>query len=106
MDKILPPGIVEATEKLLLGSGAVLGGLRNPTAATDAAEAASTATTIKATGHGMEENELVLVGVADDSGGDGRVGAIEDASNANEYVLQMALPGAPAESAAGAEAEG
>jgi hypothetical protein len=83
----------------LLGSGAVLGGLRNPTAASDAAEASCSTTSIKATSHGMEENEGVLFGAAGDSGGDGRIGFIEDASNANEYDLQIALPGAPAESA-------
>jgi hypothetical protein len=82
------------TVATLLGAG--LGGLRNPTAASDAAEASSTATQIKATGHGMEENELVLVGTAADSGGDGRVGAIEDAAtSADYYDLQMALPAAP-----------
>lgn len=83
----------------LLGSGACFGGLRNPTAISDLAEASTTATTIKATSHGMEENELILAGSANDSGGDGRVSAINDASNANEYTLQLALPGAPAEGA-------
>lgn len=83
----------------LLGSGACFGGLRNPTAISDACEASCTATTLKLTSHGMEENELVLVGVRGDAAGDGRVSAIADASNANEYTLQMALSGSPAESA-------
>jgi len=80
----------------LLGSDAVLGGLKDPAAITDAAEADTTTTTIKATVHGMEENEGVLFGVRGDAGGDGRVGFILDASNANEYTLPIALPAAPA----------
>lgn len=86
----------ETTLMALLGSGACFGGLRDPAAISDAAEADSTTTTIKATAHAMIANEMVLVGVRGDGGGDGRVGVVNDASNANEYTLQMALPAAPA----------
>jgi hypothetical protein len=80
--------------------GAVMGGLKSPTAISDAAEAASTSTQINATAHGMDENELVLVGVKGDSGGDGRVAPIEDATtSADYYLLQLALPAAPAATA-------
>lgn len=88
------------TVAALLGSDAVLGGLKDPGAITDAAEAACSATNITATTHGMDENEMVLFGVRGDEGGDGRVGVIEDATtSADAYDLQLALPAAPAESA-------
>ncbi len=79
--------------------GQVFGGLYSPTAISDSAEASCTSTLINATSHGMEENQAVLVGTRGDSGGDGRLMPIADASNANDYTLAMALPAAPAESA-------
>jgi len=76
--------------------GAVMGGIRSPTAISDAAEAASTTILINAAAHGMEENELVLVGTKGDTRGDGQVVPIADASNADHYDLALALPVAPA----------
>lgn len=83
----------------LLGSGAVLGGKHDPPAASDLDEGSGTATQLQLTSHGQEENAMCLVGVAGDGGGDGRLGVIEDASNANVVDLQLALPAAAAVSA-------
>jgi hypothetical protein len=89
--------ITAGTLAVLIGH--ILGGIKSPAAITDAVEAAATATNITATAHGMDENDLVLVGVRGDSGGDGRLVAIEDAtSSADDYDVQIALPAAPAAS--------
>lgn len=82
--------------------GCVLGGLKSPASITDAVEAASTATQINATAHGLKNNEIVLIGVDGDSGADGKASPIEDEdpnSDTNAFDVQLAFPSAPAESA-------
>jgi hypothetical protein len=82
--------------------GCVLGGLHSPAAISDAVEAASTATQIKATAHGLKNNEIVLIGVDGDAGADGKASPIEDEdpnSDTNAFDVQFAFPSAPAESA-------
>jgi hypothetical protein len=77
--------------------GAAMGGLHNPAAIDDAAEAGSTATVIVAAAHGLVENEGVLVGVVGDGRGGGKVSFVKDATatGAGDYELQLALPVAP-----------
>lgn len=78
--------------------GACLGGLYSPAAISDAVEAASTATQINATAHGLKNNQAVLIGVHGDGGGGGKVSPIEDEdpnADTNAFDLQIALPAAP-----------
>lgn len=83
-----------STLAALLGCG--LGGIRSPTAISDAVDDTNTTSTqIYATAHGMYRNDMVLIGTDGDAKGGGRLGVIEDNSEADSYDLQMALPGTP-----------
>lgn len=82
--------------------GCVLGGLHSPAAISDAVEAASTATQINATAHGLKNNEIVLIGVNGDGGADGKASPIEDEdpnADTNAFDVQLAFPSAPAATA-------
>jgi len=74
--------------------GLVMGGIKSPTAITDAAEAGTTTTSIAATAHGQSAGQASLYGVRGDGQGDGRVGVAKTISSADAYALWMALPGA------------
>ncbi|MCP4549518.1 MAG: hypothetical protein GY835_23935 [bacterium] len=79
--------------------GGVMGGLFTPTKMSDAAEGSCTTTDIKLTGHASYNGQHALFGALADSGGDGRVGIIEDAdTSADAYDLELALPGSPSTS--------
>ena len=77
--------------------GAAMGGLTSPNAITDAAEATSTATRIKATAHGYLENEGIMIGVVGDARAAGKVGFIADATGtgADDFDVQIDYPVAP-----------
>jgi len=73
----------------------VMGGLKSPTAITDAAEAGCSVTNIKATGHGQVVGQGSLYGVLADGYADGKFGVMKTRTDADQYDLFMALPGIP-----------
>lgn len=75
--------------------GLVMGGIKSPNPITDAAEAASTTTAIVATAHGQVVGQASLFGTLADAKADGKVGSILTRTDDDNYVLAMALPGAP-----------
>ncbi len=72
-----------------------MGGLSSPSAKTDTCETGSTSTGIVCTGHGMSVGMAVLIGTRGDSAGNGEVRRIATVTNADHYVLEMALTGSP-----------
>jgi hypothetical protein len=75
--------------------GVVMGGIKSPTKIDDTAETGTTTTVIKATAHGQVVGQASLFGTRGDGNGGGKVGVMEVCTDADNYELFMALPGAP-----------